>query len=98
MMRQVAANLESMGLPNAVSGPYVRGDIGTVRKHLAALEAAAPDVLPLYRELALLALPLAVEKGVLPEERSEEIRAILEEPKAGGGSSLSSTGDTIPEE
>jgi len=97
MMRQVATNLESMGLPNAVSGPYVRGDIGTVRKHLAALEVGAPDVLPLYRELALLSLPLAVEKGALSRERSEEIRAILEEPKAGGGS-LSSTEDTIPEE
>jgi predicted short-subunit dehydrogenase-like oxidoreductase (DUF2520 family) len=97
MMRQVAANLESMGLPNAVSGPYVRGDIGTVRKHLAALEVGAPDVLPLYRELALLSLPLAVEKGALPQERSEEIRAILEESKA-GGDSLSSTEDTVPEE
>jgi predicted short-subunit dehydrogenase-like oxidoreductase (DUF2520 family) len=79
MMRQVAANLDSMGLPNAVSGPYVRGDVGTVRKHLEALETRAPHVLPLYRDLALAALPLAVEKGALPRERSEEIRAILEE-------------------
>ena len=77
MMRQVAANLESMGLPKAVSGPYTRGDIGTVGKHLAALEATGSDVLPLYRELALLSLPLAVEKGALPQKRSEEIKALL---------------------
>ncbi len=83
MMRQVAINLESMGLPNAVSGPYVRGDIGTVRKHLAALKEGAPDVLPLYRELALLALPLAVEKGALAPARAEEIREILKESRAG---------------
>ena len=81
MMRQVAANLETMGLPNAVSGPYVRGDTGTVRRHLDALEADAPDVLPLYREVALLSLPLAVEKGALSRERSDEIRAMLEESK-----------------
>ena len=83
MMRQVATNLESMGLPNAVSGPYVRGDIGTVRKHLAALEASAPHVLPLYRELALLSLPLAVEKGALSPIRAEEIKSILKASRAG---------------
>ena len=81
MMRQVAANLETMGLPNAVSGPYVRGDTGTVRRHLDTLEADASDVLPLYREVALLSLPLAVEKGALSRERSDEIRAMLEESK-----------------
>ena len=78
MMRHGADNLESSGLPAALAGPYPRGDIGTVRKHLAALRTQAPQVLPLYRELALAAIPLAVEKGTLQAERADEIRELLD--------------------
>lgn len=79
MMRQVSVNLDSLGIPEAISGPYVRGDVGTVRKHLEALQAGAPEVLPLYRELALAALPFAVKKGALEPAKADEIRRLLEE-------------------
>jgi predicted short-subunit dehydrogenase-like oxidoreductase (DUF2520 family) len=36
----------------ALTGPIARGDWSTVEKHLAALEARAPDLVPLYRALA----------------------------------------------
>ena len=79
MMRQVSYNLESSGLPGAVAGPYARGDVGTVRKHLEALRSRAPHVLPLYRELALAGLPFAIEKGTLKPETAEEIRHLVEQ-------------------
>ena len=79
MMRQVSYNLESAGLPGAVAGPYARGDVGTVRKHLEALRSRAPHVLPLYRELALAGLPFAIEKGTLKPETAEEIRDLVEQ-------------------
>ena len=82
MMRQAATNLEAVGLPNAVTGPYARGDIGTVRKHLDTLRSRAPEALPLYCELALAGLPLALEKGTLKPDRAEEIRKLVEEFKA----------------
>ena len=78
MMRQVSINLDTSGLPGAMAGPYPRGDIGTVRKHLETLKARAPGVLPLYCELALAGLPFAVEKGTLPAERAQEIRELVE--------------------
>jgi hypothetical protein len=37
------------------------GDVGTIRRHLETLRTRAPEVLPLYRELALAALPFGVE-------------------------------------
>ena len=77
MMRAVAANLEASGVPLAVAGPYPRGDIGTIRKHLDAVTADASEYLPLYCELALAGLPFAVEKGALGLERAEEIRALV---------------------
>ena len=81
MMRQVSINLDSMGIPGAVAGPYARGDVGTVRKHLQALRDRAPGVLPLYCELALAGLPFALEKGTLNPAIAEEIRKLLGEYK-----------------
>jgi predicted short-subunit dehydrogenase-like oxidoreductase (DUF2520 family) len=34
-----------------LTGPIARGDWATVDDHLAALEARAPDLVPLYRAL-----------------------------------------------
>ena len=78
MMPAVSSNLNSVGVPQAVAGPYVRGDIGTVRKHLEAVSSSAPEYLALYIELALVGLPFAVEKGALAPERSQEIKELLE--------------------
>ena len=78
MMRQVSINLETSGVPGAMAGPYIRGDIGTILKHLEALQLRAPEVLPLYCELALAGLPFALEKGALKPERGEEIRRLVE--------------------
>ncbi len=65
LMGETVANVGAVGLPAALTGPYARGDIGTVCKHLAALQSQAPQVLPLYCQLALAGLPLALEKGRL---------------------------------
>jgi predicted short-subunit dehydrogenase-like oxidoreductase (DUF2520 family) len=40
-----------------LTGPIVRGDVGTVRAHLVAL-ADAPDVLAVYRALSHAAVKL----------------------------------------
>ena len=77
MMVAVARNMDAQGVPQAVAGPYPRGDLGTIRKHLKALSASAPEYLPLYCELALAGLPFAVEKGALKPELAEEIAQLV---------------------
>ena len=77
MMRGVVSNLERSGVPGAVAGPYVRGDLGTIRKHVETLATRAPEVLPLYRELARAAVPLGVEKGALNPAVARQIEAII---------------------
>jgi predicted short-subunit dehydrogenase-like oxidoreductase (DUF2520 family) len=42
LLQGTVNNLRRLGLPDALTGPIARGDLGTVRRHLAALEAAAP--------------------------------------------------------
>ena len=73
MMRGVVNNLERSGVPDAVAGPYVRGDLGTIRKHIDALATRAPETLPLYRELARAAVPFGVEKRALSQETARRI-------------------------
>ena len=47
--------------------------------HLEALRTRAPHVLPLYREMAMAAIPLALEKGTVTDERADEIRRLVEQ-------------------
>jgi predicted short-subunit dehydrogenase-like oxidoreductase (DUF2520 family) len=77
MMRSVVHNLERAGIPAAMAGPYVRGDVGTIRRHFETLSATAPAVVPLYRELALAALPLGVEKGALAPDQRQTIQQLI---------------------
>lgn len=48
---ETAKNFATLGARRALTGPAVRGDWTTVRKHLAALKKTAPDLVPLYEEL-----------------------------------------------
>ena len=64
LMRSTLDNLERQGLPEALTGPIVRGDTGTVRRHLLELDAADGEAGMLYRCLALGTLPLAALRGL----------------------------------
>lgn len=83
LIRGTVDNLAALGLPDALTGPLVRGDAGTVARHLAALEESTPEIAHLYRHLAQVTLPLARQKGHLDEETLAEIRALLETADGG---------------
>ena len=79
IMAGTAETLFKNGLPDAGAGPFVRGDVGTIRKHLDAMERQAPHLLDVYCKMALAGLHIAAEKGVAPPENIEEIRQVLTE-------------------
>ncbi len=56
-------NIEEWGLPDALTGPLARGDVGTVMTHLRVLERFDPALNDLYRQLALHTLPLVESRG-----------------------------------
>ena len=72
LARAALANVLDRGLPDGVTGPVERGDVGTVRRHL---EALSPERRRLYRDLARELL--AVVQDRLPEERARELRELL---------------------
>ena len=75
LIRQALTNAESMGIGEALTGPFVRGDVGTVRNHLAAMSRLAPGALEMYRATARRELQLAVARGAINEDQAAPLRA-----------------------
>ena len=78
LLRGTLHNIETIGIPHCLTGPIARGDIGTINKHLNALEAAAPHLLSTYRELGRQTIPVAVAKGKIDQSQARELQAVLE--------------------
>ncbi len=79
LARQALANAERLGVDGALSGPFVRGDVGTVSSHLAVLRELAPSALPLYVEVARRELAIAQRSGELSRETADALRELLDE-------------------
>ena len=82
LLRGTVSAVVDGGLAKGMGGCVARGDIGTILKHLAALDAAEPAAGRLYRELALRNVPLGVERGSLPPARAAEIETLLQAGRA----------------
>jgi len=73
LINATASAIEGRGIPAALTGPYVRGDVATVKRHLEAVRGHSPDVARAYAALALATLPLAREQGGLTQEAEDEM-------------------------
>jgi predicted short-subunit dehydrogenase-like oxidoreductase (DUF2520 family) len=62
----------------ALTGPIVRGDVNTVRAHVAEVAANAPDTLPSYLALARATLDRVVTDGRVLPIRANAIRRVLD--------------------
>ena len=67
----------------ALTGPIVRGDVGTVRAHLEDITANAPQTLASYVALARATLDRAVTDGRVLPIRAARIRDLLDAAVAG---------------
>jgi len=70
-------NIANVGFPGCLTGPIARGDVGTIRKHLEALDKADPSLVPLYKSLGLATIPMGVAKGTLSADKAAELREML---------------------
>ena len=77
LMRGTINNIEATGVTQSLTGPIARGDLGTIKKHITALDNIDPDITKLYRELGLNTIPIALEKGKLNISKAKEIEDIL---------------------
>ena len=77
LMRGTLHNIETIGIPQCLTGPIARGDTGTVSKHLHDLQKKAPALLFPYQELGLQTIPVALAKGKIDEKQASELEMIL---------------------
>jgi predicted short-subunit dehydrogenase-like oxidoreductase (DUF2520 family) len=94
LAEQTLGNARALGIRSALTGPMTRGDIGTLRRHLATLAEHAPDALPLYRAAAAREIDLALQRGSIDAVVAGSLREALapaqadEEPMDPGPRSL----------
>jgi predicted short-subunit dehydrogenase-like oxidoreductase (DUF2520 family) len=74
LARQTIDNARALGVRAALTGPATRGDVGTLRAHLAELGRSAPGVLPLYVAAADREIDLAEARGAIDPEAAASLR------------------------
>jgi len=77
MVRETVDSIFAKGPAQALTGPISRGDVATVRRQLAAVEAWDADMAVLYRRLGMIAVDLAERDGRLDAKRVADLREVL---------------------
>lgn len=79
LMKGALQNAERQGLPAALTGPIERGDVETVAEHMKSLaaNAARSELQVLYRRLGGEAIRMALRKGSISEQQSQELKSHL---------------------
>ena len=80
LVEQTLGNARALGIGAALTGPIVRGDVGTLRSHLDSLRLHAPGVLDLYRAAAEREIVLAEARGALTPDAATGLRNALALP------------------
>ena len=81
LLRSVADNVETLGFPDALTGPVRRGDAAGVEKHLATLREKLPGAVALYLAAAEAQLPLARAIGDAPGASLDAVKRVIEAGK-----------------
>ena len=74
MARGTLSSIESAGIAGGMPGPVSRGDLGSIEKHMQAMEELGEHTLGFYRVLCTSTIALAVERGSIDELAREAAR------------------------
>lgn len=77
LLRATVSNLERMDPRDALTGPIVRGDAGTVRAHVDALEKMAPEMVDAYRANSARLVEHATASGRIGGDAAKRIEEAL---------------------
>ena len=78
LLRGTLTNIDTVGIPECLTGPIARGDTGTIKQHLDALSKVAPNLVSTYKELGRQTIPIAIAKGKINKQQVQKLKAILE--------------------
>jgi predicted short-subunit dehydrogenase-like oxidoreductase (DUF2520 family) len=72
-------NIETLGIPDALTGPIMRGDTETVQDHLAAMRERTPELVSLYKVLARQTVSVARDKKSITQDTAKELLDLVKE-------------------
>lgn len=67
-------NLKDQPAEMALTGPIVRGDVGTIAEHIQAIETYLPHFKAVYQCLGMETIRLAQQSGRLEEKQAKELK------------------------
>ena len=70
-------NIEKSGSISSLTGPIARGDFGTIKKHISAINKNLPQYSSFYSSLGLITVKVAQQKGTLNARQAKKINALL---------------------
>ena len=76
LTKGTVAALEANGPVKGLAGPIARADVATVERHIAAVRAHAPALLPTYLDLARRSVAISAAKGGASTEKLDALRAL----------------------
>jgi predicted short-subunit dehydrogenase-like oxidoreductase (DUF2520 family) len=76
ILRTTMENILTLGPEGALTGPIRRGDVGTIRRHLAAVKNTSPGTRELYVAAGLRTVALA-ERAGLEESAARKVEKVL---------------------
>jgi predicted short-subunit dehydrogenase-like oxidoreductase (DUF2520 family) len=77
LLRSVAENVETLGFPDALTGPVRRGDAAAIERQIGLLRERLEDALPLFIASAWAQLPLARAIGDAPPASFDAMARVL---------------------
>jgi predicted short-subunit dehydrogenase-like oxidoreductase (DUF2520 family) len=77
LIRGTLHNIETIGIPDCLTGPIARGDTGTIKKHINTLKEKSPGLLSAYKELGRQTIPISLAKGKISKEQAGELESTL---------------------
>jgi predicted short-subunit dehydrogenase-like oxidoreductase (DUF2520 family) len=70
-------NIENSGSISSLTGPIARGDFGTIKKHMTAINKNLPQYSSMYSSLGLRTVEVAQQKGTLNARQAKIMNTIL---------------------
>lgn len=77
LIQGTVRNIESVGIPNALTGPIARGDQGTVLNHLSCMQQTRPELIHLYSWLGYYTAQVALDKGTINPEQMKQFQDLF---------------------
>jgi predicted short-subunit dehydrogenase-like oxidoreductase (DUF2520 family) len=82
LLRGTVSAVLDGGLAQGMGGCVARGDVGTIARHIEALDKRSASAGRLYRELTLRNIPLGIQRGTLGPAPAAEIERLVRQPRA----------------